>query len=196
MLRAPDGFSKTQLIAAFTEKNVAAFAKTSVSVLVLGPAANNVRNILYVHTRTRQFAQLGAYAATIDNSIRHAKSRLLWNRGGDVTLQPSEMLPAGMVVAMDKGSNSSHINTSHLNTIHARRSRRGPRPCTRIRVPVERQPAPYQRVHVLHPCGAWPRPCTRIRVPVERQPAPYQRVHVLHPCGAWPRGKAQTLHAM
>ena len=41
-----------------------------------------------------------------------------------------------------------------------------------------------------------PRPCTRIRVPVERQPAPYQRVHVLHPCGAWPRGKAQTLHAM
>ena len=35
-----------------------------------------------------------------------------------MTLQPSEMLPAGMVVAMDKGSNSSHINTSHLNTMH------------------------------------------------------------------------------
>jgi len=72
MLKAPDGFAKTQLIAAFTEKNVTAFAKTSVSVLVLGPAANNVRNILYVHTRIRQF---GARHAT--SLIRKAQAMAL-----------------------------------------------------------------------------------------------------------------------
>lgn len=76
LLRAPDGFAKTQLMAAFTEKNVAAFAKTAVSAMLLGPAANNVRNILYVHTRTRQF---GAGHAT--HLVRKAQA---------MSLNPSE----------------------------------------------------------------------------------------------------------
>ena len=76
LLRAPNGFSALELVAAFTDKNVVGFAKTAVSALVLGPAANNVRNILYVHTRTRQF---GAGHAT--HLIRKAQA---------MALQPSE----------------------------------------------------------------------------------------------------------
>ena len=61
LLRAPDQFAKTALMAACTNETVATFAKDSVSALLLGPSANNVRAILYIHTRTHL---LGAGHAT------------------------------------------------------------------------------------------------------------------------------------